>query len=61
MDFFPTNDNQDGRQKMAAVYQFASIVVTLTESLLIGFLPNFIYGLLPLSDTGPMSKDNRVF
>ena len=37
---------------MAAVYQFASIVVTLTKSHLIGFLPNFIYGL---------SKDNRVF
>ena len=34
--------------KMAAVYQFASIVVTLTYSHLIGFLPNFIYGLLPL-------------
>ena len=47
--------------KMAAVYQFASIVVTLTKSHLIGFLLNFIYGLLPLSDTGPMSKDNRVF
>ena len=40
--FCPTSDNQDGPH-----ISISAVVVTLTQSFLIGFLPNFIYGLLP--------------
>ena len=44
--FCPTSDNKDGRQNGRHL-SIAAVVVTLTQSFLIGFLPNFIYGLLP--------------
>ena len=43
--FCQTSDNQDGRQNGRHLSKSA-VVVTLTQSFLIGFLPNFIYGLL---------------
>ena len=39
--FCPTSDNQDGRQNGRHL-SIAAVVVTLTQSILIGFLPNFI-------------------
>ena len=42
--FCLTNDIQDGRQNGR---RLSNVVVTLTWSFLIGFLPNFKYGLLP--------------
>ena len=44
--FCPTSDNQDGRQS-GCHFSKSAVVVTLTQSFLIGFLPNFIYELLP--------------
>ena len=44
--FCPTSDNQDGRQNGRHLSKSA-VVVTLTQSFLIGFFPNFIYELLP--------------
>ena len=44
--FYPTNDNQDGRQHDCRL-SVSIVVVTLTQSFLIGILPEFIYGLLP--------------
>ena len=44
--FCPTSDNQDGRQNGRHI-SISAGVLTLTQSFLIGFLPNFIYGLLP--------------
>ena len=43
--FCLTSDNQDGKQNGHQLSIFA-VVVTLTQSFLIGFLPNFIYELL---------------
>ena len=40
--FCPTKYNQIGQQNAVS-----AVVVTLFLSFLIGFLPNFIYGLLP--------------
>ena len=37
---------------------FSAVVVTLTLSFLFGFLPNFIYGLLP---SNPRSSSNMGF
>ena len=55
--FCPTSDNQDGRQNGRHISKSA-VVVTLTQSFLIGFLSNVIYGLLP-STSG--SSSNRDF
>ena len=44
--FCLTSDNQDGRQNGSHLSK-SSVVVTLTQSFLIRFLPNFIYELLP--------------
>ena len=44
--FCPTPDNQDGQQNGHHL-SISAVVVTLTQSFLIEFLPNFIYGLLP--------------
>ena len=44
--FCPTSDNQDGRQNGRHL-SISAVVVTLAQSFLIRFLPNFIYGLLP--------------
>ena len=44
--FCPTSDNQDGRQNDCHL-SISAFVVTLTQSFLIGLLPNIIYGLLP--------------
>ena len=44
--FCLTSDNQDGRQNGCHL-SISAVVVTLTQSFLIRFLPNFIYGLLP--------------
>ena len=44
--------------KMATASQFASIVVTLTLSFVLGFLPNLIFGLLP---SNPGSSLNMSF
>ena len=44
--FCPTFDNQDGRQN-GRYLSISAVVVTLTQSFLIGFLPNFINELLP--------------
>ena len=44
--FCMTSDNQDGRQNGRHL-SISAVVVTLTQSFLIGFLPNFIYELLP--------------
>ena len=44
--FCPTYNNQDGRQNGCHL-SISAVVVTLAESFLIRFLPNFIYGLLP--------------
>ena len=46
--FCSTPDNQDGRQHGRHL-SISAVVVTLTHSFLIGFLPNFIYELLPSS------------
>ena len=43
--FCPTSDNQDGRENSCHL-SISTDVVTLTQSFLIRFLPNFIYGLL---------------
>ena len=43
--FCRTSDNQNGRQNGHHL-PMSAIVVTLTQSFLIGFLPNFIYILL---------------
>ena len=42
--------------KMAAAYVYI-VVVTLTQSFLIRFLPNFVYGLLP---SNSRSSSNRA-
>ena len=44
--FYSTSNNQDGRQ-IGRHLSISAVVVTLTQSFLIGFLPNFIYELLP--------------
>ena len=44
--FCLTSDNQDGQQNGRHITIF-TVVVTLTQSFLIRFLPNFIYELLP--------------
>ena len=44
--FCPTSNIQDGRQNGRHI-SISTVVVTLIQSFLIGFLPNFIYGLLP--------------
>ena len=44
--FCPTFDKQDGRQNGLHL-SISAVVVTLTQSFLIGFLPNFIYEMLP--------------
>ena len=44
--FRPTSNNQDGRQNAPHLSIFA-VVVTLTQSVLIGLLPTFMYELLP--------------
>ena len=44
--FCPTSDNEDGRQNGRSL-SMSAVVVTLTLSFVIGFLPNFMYGLLP--------------
>ena len=44
--FYPTFDNQDGRQNGRHL-SISTVMVTLTKSFLIWFLPNFIYELLP--------------
>ena len=41
----PKSNNQDGRQNGRHL-SISTIVVTLTQSFLIGFLPNFMYELL---------------
>ena len=41
----PTSDNLDGRQNGRHLL-ISTVVVTLTQSFLVGFPPNFIYGLL---------------
>ena len=46
--FCPTSDNQDGRQNGRHL-SISAVVVTLTQSFLMGFLPNFIYELLSSS------------
>ena len=43
--FCRTSDNQDGRQNGSHL-SISVVVATLTQSFLIGFLPNFIYELL---------------
>ena len=43
--FCPTSDNQDGRQNDRHL-SISTVVVTLTKSFSIRFLPNFIYELL---------------
>ena len=55
--FCPTSDNRDGRQNGRHL-SISSVVVTLTQSFLIGFLPNFIYGLLPSTSC---SRSNMGF
>ena len=42
--FCPTSNNQDGRQNGRHL-SISAVVVTLTQSFLIGFLPNVIYKL----------------
>ena len=44
--FCPTSDSQDGRQNGRHI-SISAVLVTLTQSFLIRFLPNLIYGLLP--------------
>ena len=44
--FCSTSNNQDGQQKKRCL-SMSAVVVTLAQSLLIGFLPNFMYRLLP--------------
>ena len=44
--FCLTFDNQDDRQNGCHL-SISAVVVTLTQSILIGFLPNLIYELLP--------------
>ena len=44
--FCSTSDNQDGRQNGRHL-SISAVMVTLTQSFLIGYFPNFIYGLLP--------------
>ena len=44
--YCPTSDNQDVRQNGRHI-SISAVVVTLTQSFLFGFFPNFIYGLLP--------------
>ena len=44
--FCLTSGNQDGRQNGGHL-SISAVMVTLTQSFLIGFLPNFIYELLP--------------
>ena len=44
--FCLTSDNQDGRQNGRHLSR-SPVTVTLTQSFLIRFLPNFIYELLP--------------
>ena len=44
-EFCPTSDNQDGRQNGRHL-SISAVVVTLTQSFLIGFLPHFMYELL---------------
>ena len=44
--FCLTSNNQDGRQNGRHI-SLSAVVVTLTQSFLIRFLPNFIYELLP--------------
>ena len=51
--FCPTSDNQDGRHN-GRLLSISTVVVTLTQSFLIRFLPNFVYEL-PLST----SSDNQ--
>ena len=53
--FCPTSDNQDGRQNGPHI-SISAVVVTLTQSFLIGFLPNFIYGLLPSTSRSSLNK-----
>ena len=43
--FCLTSDNQDGRQNGCQL-SISAVMVTLAQSFLIGFLPNFVYGLL---------------
>ena len=49
-----TSDNQDGRQHGRHL-SISAVVVTLTQSFLIGFLPNFEYGLF--QSTSPSSSN----
>ena len=44
--FCQTSHNQGGRQNSRHL-SISAVLVTLTQSFLIRFLPNFIYGLLP--------------
>ena len=44
--FCSTSDNQDGQQNDRRL-SISAAAVTLAQSFLIRFLPNFIYGLLP--------------
>ena len=46
--FCPTSDNQDGQQN-GRYLSISAVVLSLTQSFLIGFLPNFIYELLSSS------------
>ena len=46
--FCPTSDSQDGRQNGCNL-SISAVMVTLTQSFLIRFLPNFIHGLHPSS------------
>ena len=55
--FYLTSDNKDGRQNGRHL-SISAVVVTLTQSFLIGFLPNFIYGLLPSTSS---SSSNTGF
>ena len=54
--FCQTSDNQDGRQNGRHL-SISAVVVTLTQSFLIRFLPNFIYVLLssPFRSSSNMS------
>ena len=59
----PTSDNQDVRQNGHHLSIYA-VVVTLTQSFLIGYLLNFIYELLSSSfhsslNTGFVRRDNQ--
>ena len=54
--FCPTSDNQDGRQNDRRL-SMSAVVVTQTQSFLIGFLPNFIYWLLPSTSLLSLNRD----